>query len=836
MENTGRNKKYSKAKCTDCAAYEVKCIVSEDRKEACENCVKYKRTCVFKTSDPNTRIFFYGDHKPLPERYATPQGDTECCHTCVMRSRRVFGKDVVGDGEFPCSACKQLAEQRAGRMDKVDGVSGVTCARTKSDGSIEVHRLLKAKQKTYLEQYGHRQSRKPADDLDEAGETAMEYWSSSDDAALQPTNPPRKLGGLEGGRKKNTQSIEYSRSRKKRWQQDLDEVPEYTRDEYDNEEDELVHKKDFASLAFVSSLTLRTLKSISHTRPSCAASLLNTDPEPRTRAEALSGPEAAEWSEAMNEEYQSLVDNGTFEETPRPRYRKVLKSRWVFRRKRDAQNIIQRYKARGVGKGFSQVHGLDFDETYASVVKSSSYRLFFALQAKLGMKCRQIDIQTAFLHGDLEHEVYMEPLDGFPVAPGNVLLLKKSIYGLKQSPRQWYHKLRKYLESVGWRVSKFDQSVYIGPNLTFMTVYMDDIRIYAMEDEPIDRIVQQIGIRFKIKDLGEGDFYLGMHVHKNALGDIHVHQTAYIKERLQTYGFEDLRSAETPMDSNNKPRKHVGEPMSAKFQKHYQSVMGSLNYASIVSRPDISTAVGVLCRFNANPNNEHLAAAERVWGYLKEHPTDGLTYKRHVKGEPLNDLYIMSDADWAGCPDTRKSTSGYVVMLAGAPISWISKKQDCNALSSCEAEYIAGSIAAQEAIWCKNMINDLQIPGLEIDKVPFYVDNQSAIAVAKNPEHHNRMKHIENRMHFLRDCVQNGQIEIKWIPSKDNLADFLTKALPKDQHHRLKTMTGILPATCDNIEQHDNHDSDSINSSAFSDTSSEESEDDESQEDSESST
>jgi hypothetical protein len=140
----------------------------------------------------------------------------------------------------------------------------------------------------------------------------------------------------------------------------------------------------------------------------------------------------------------------------------------------------------------------------------------------------------------------------------------------------------------------------------------------------------------------------------------------------------------------------------------------------------------------------------------------------------------MSDKDWAGSLDDRKSTSGFVVMFAGAPVSWTSKKQDCNALSSCEAEYIAGSIAAQEAIWFKNMINDLEIPGIHVDSVPFYVDNESAIAVSKNPEHHNRMKHIENRMHFLRDYVQKGNIDIRWVPSKENLADFLTKPLAKD--------------------------------------------------------
>jgi hypothetical protein len=844
LKDTRKHKQYVDAsrKCKHCTVQMRKCERTQNGDGPCQLCISKKQTCIFATEDSKVKICFYGENESLPEIFSTPQDSVECCHNCSNRSKSGIGKNFVGDGAFPCNNCIEQATDL--RENTANRVKGVSCARTLPNGSVEICRLLKAKQPSFAERreiYGDKYSQRKIGNLDDAKEAALDYSSWDDETALQSTRSPTKLGD-QGGNRKKSKSVAQS-TKSKRPLQDLDHAPRYTRDEYDDDdEDATIHAKDFATLAFVNPLILQTLKSIQQLPPSCSAVLLDTDPEPRTRAEAMRSPEATEWDSAMKEEHKSLVDNDTWDVVPRPRNRKVLKSRWVFKRKRDAQNKVKRYKARGVGKGFTQVHGLDFDETYASVVKSPSYRLFFALQAKLGMKCRQIDIQTAFLNGDLEHEVYMEPLDGFPVGPGNVLRLKRSIYGLKQSPRQWYHKLREYLESIGWRVSDFDQSVYIGPDFTFMTVYVDDIRIYAMRDEQIEAIVQQMAERFQIKDLGEGDFYLGMHVHKNDKEEIHVHQTAYIKERLRKYGFEDLRPADTPMDSNNKPRKYEGEPMSTQFQRHYQSVMGSLNYASIVSRPDISTAVGILCRFNHNPNEEHLAAAKRVWAYLKGHPSDGLTYKRHVKGEELNDLYIMSDADWAGCPDTRKSTSGYVVMFAGAPVSWISKKQECNALSSCEAEYIAGSIAAQEAMWFKNMINDLHIPGLKIDQIPFYVDNQSAIAVAKNPEHHNRMKHIENRMHFLRDCVQNGNISIRWVPSKDNLADFLTKPLPKDQHHRLRSMAGILPATCDVVTQHEHdhheHDDEDVNSSAFSDTTTSEdseSEDSESEEDSDSS-
>ena len=182
----------------------------------------------------------------------------------------------------------------------------------------------------------------------------------------------------------------------------------------------------------------------------------------------------------MQEEYDSLLENKTWEVVDRPKDRKVLTGRWVFKRKLGSNGQIARHKARFVVRGFSQIYGLDFDETYASVVKSASYRILFALQARYGWKCHQMDIKTAFLNGDLEHEIFVEPPEGYPEARNRVLKLCKSLYGLKQAPRQWYFKLRAFLEENGWRVSNFDPSVFIKDNENLiMEVYVDDINIFG---------------------------------------------------------------------------------------------------------------------------------------------------------------------------------------------------------------------------------------------------------------------------------------------------------------------------------------------------------------------
>jgi hypothetical protein len=517
-------------------------------------------------------------------------------------------------------------------------------------------------------------------------------------------------------------------------------------------------------------------------------------PEPHNRKTALASTECNQWEQAMKEEYNSLLENKTWEVVDRPTNRKVLTSRWVFKRKLGSDGEVARHKARFVVRGFSQIYGLDFDETYASVVKSASYRILFALQARYGWKCHQMDIKTAFLNGDLEHEIFVEPPDGYPETGDRVLKLCKSLYGLKQAPRQWYFKLRAFLEENRWRVSNFDPSVFIKDDENLiMEVYVDDINIFGQQEDHIIAMKRQLASRFNMTDLGLCAYYLGMHVHQEANGDVHLHQESYIQQILNRYGLQDIHPRKTPMRTNPKLTKNDGPSKALDFQRRYQSKVGALNYAMVVTRPDIAEAVGVVSRFCANPTEEHMKAVDDIYAYLKYSPNLGLHFKRNCADR---ELHAYVDADWAGCPDTRRSTTGYVVKLAGSPVSWSSRRQRTVAMSTCEAEYVAGYKATQEIIWIQNMINDLRIKSLETTSTPLLIDNNAALKLTRNPELHDRTKHIELKYHFLREMTLSGRINTQRVSSKDNLADLLTKPLPRDTFEILINGLGMDRDSC----------------------------------------
>ena len=520
---------------------------------------------------------------------------------------------------------------------------------------------------------------------------------------------------------------------------------------------------------------------------SMAKAVTNFGPEPWDRRQALQQKDASDWIKAMQDEYNSLIENHTWEVVPRPTDRKVLSSRWVFKRKLGPDGTILKHKARFVARGFTQVYGLDFDETYASVVKAPSYRLLFALQALYGWKCHQMDIKTAFLNGDLDHEIFIEPPEGYPEAAGHVLRLLKSLYGLKQSPRQWYFKLRKFLEEHGWIVSAYDPSIFINREQDLiMSVYVDDILLLGQDERKINQMKATLASTFQMTDLGLCSYYLGMHVQHGKDGGVKIHQAAYVQQILERFGLQDIAPVKTPMKTNVKLMKHSGPPESLTFQRTYQSKVGSLNYAMVVSRPDIAYAVGVVSRYCANPNKQHMEAVDDIYAYLKGCPDLGLHYKHDSLG-----LTAYVDADWAGCRDTRRSTTGYVLKLSGAPISWSSRRQKTVAQSTCEAEYIAGYKAAQEIIWMQNLINELNLPGLQVNNTPLFIDNNAALKLSRNPEFHDRTKHIEMKYHFLRQVTLDGHINTKRVDSKNNLADILTKALPRDSFEALLRALGI---------------------------------------------
>ena len=512
--------------------------------------------------------------------------------------------------------------------------------------------------------------------------------------------------------------------------------------------------------------------------------------EPITLKEALVSPNAKEWQEAADLEYESLLENETWDLVDLPRERKAVGSRWVFRVKHHSDGRVERYKCRLVAKGYSQLYGADYDETFSPVVRFSSIRTLLSFAIQNNLHVHQMDVVTAFLNGHLEEEIYMEQPEGY-IKPGQehlVCKLKKSIYGLKQSPRCWSKAFTEFMMEIGFKQSTSDPCVFVRSRkeLEILAVYVDDLILITESTESMNELKVALKERYKMKDMGELSYILGISVIQDKKKNrVILHQKHYIEAILKKYGMDNANPVATPADANVKLIKSdgVSKPVD---QQAYQSMVGSLLYAAMATRPDIAQAVSAVSKFNANPDAAHLTAVKRILRYLKGTVNFALKYEQSDSGA----LIGFSDADWAGDQDDRRSTTGNVFLLNGGAVSWLSKKQATVALSTAEAEYIALSQAAQEGIWLKRLLSDL---GVEAMSTLILEDNQGAIAIAKNPVNHSRTKHIDIRYHYIRECVQNGQIELQYCPTNDMKADIFTKPLPRQKFEYFRGEIGLFP-------------------------------------------
>ena len=314
-------------------------------------------------------------------------------------------------------------------------------------------------------------------------------------------------------------------------------------------------------------------------------------------------------------------------------------------------------------------------------------------------------------------------------------------------------------------------------------VYVDDI-ILAGNESSIQRVKAALASAFDIKDLGKLNYFLGIKIERNSNNSIWIGQPAYIENLLVTLGMQDCKPVKTPVSAGNKLIKAT-EQDECIDQRQYQSAVGSLMYLAVSTRPDISYSIGSLARFNSKPTKEHWVALKRVLRYLKGTKDLGILYSKAEKDSCIG----YTDADWAGDQDDRRSISGYVFLLSGGAISWKSQKQRCVALSTAEAEYVAMSTATQEAIWLRQLI--AEITSSEETPILVYEDNQSAIAIARNPQFHGRTKHIDIRHHYVREEISKGTVTIQYCPSCDMAADILTKGLGSDSFSKLRLKTGL---------------------------------------------
>ena len=462
---------------------------------------------------------------------------------------------------------------------------------------------------------------------------------------------------------------------------------------------------------------------------------------------------------------------------PLPEGRKAVKSKWVFKKKADG-----RFRARLVAKGFTQIEGVDFDETFSPVARFESLQLLLALATLENWEIHQMDVKSAFLHGDLDEEIYMEQPQGFIVAGSEHLVcrLQKALYGLKQASRAWNLQFHGVLEELGFTRTYSDAGVYVchrheGGDALFVILYVDDITILGSSLDKINDLKKSLSSRYEMTDLGEIQSYLGVNITRDrASRTMDINQTDYIESVVERFGMRDSNPVYTPLPSGCEAHLVKNEDQASAAEiKQFQQIIGSLLYAQIGSRPDISFAVGRLSQYASNPTQHHFRLAKYVLAYLNTTKDLALHY---AGGNSGDGLHGYADSSW-GDQEDRHSTSGFVFILANAAISWSSRKQKTIAQSTTEAEYMSLCEASNQAMWYRTYLKEL---GYEVSSpIPLHCDNKGAVDLSQNPITGRRSKHITIKHHAIREYVAKQAIELVRTPTGEMLADGLTKSLPR---------------------------------------------------------
>jgi hypothetical protein len=484
------------------------------------------------------------------------------------------------------------------------------------------------------------------------------------------------------------------------------------------------------------------------------------------------------WQDAVNEELLKLQGLDTWEFTDLPDGKRPVGSKWVFTVKYTPTSLIDKFKARLVAQGFSQVPGDDFWETFSPTVRFESLRTLLAIGAYLDWEIHQTDVVSAYPRSVLHADVYMRPPKGLqPLRPGKVLRIKKSLYGLKQSGREWYLEACQGLGELGLYPIFADTCIFVRKDQKLIVgLYVDDMVILADDIQVIRDFKAGMAKRWDIKDLGEVKKILGLEITRDRTKrTIKITQTAYLDEILAEYGLTDAREAKTPSASQE-----ALEPTSVNDKladsDQYRRVIGRVLFLMRGSRPDVCFTTVRLSRYVAKPAERHQEGAMRILRYLKGTRTHGVTYSGL---ERVRRLEAYVDSDYAGDSTDRKSTYGSVFMLLGGPLAWNSKKQQSVSTSTMEAEYVALCQGGKEAVWFRELFRELgQVQFLgDSREVQMYSDNQGCIALAENPENHARSKHIDVQYHYTRQLIEYRKVTLTYCPTERMLADILTKPL-----------------------------------------------------------
>jgi hypothetical protein len=388
----------------------------------------------------------------------------------------------------------------------------------------------------------------------------------------------------------------------------------------------------------------------------------------------------------------------------------------------------------------------------------------------------QLDVKNAFLHGDLNEEVYMHPPPGVMVPDGHVCRLRRALYGLKQAPRAWFERFTSVVKAAGFTPSDHDPALFVHVSergRTLLLLYVDDMLITGDDNDYIVFVKERLREQFMMSDLGPLSYFLGIEVTMTSHG-YYLSQHKYLQDLIARSGLSDTRTATTPMELNLQLRPNDGTPLAD--PSRYRHIVGSLVYLTI-TRPDIAHAIHILSQFVSAPSSVHYAHLLRVLRYLRGTASQRLFY---AKSSPLQ-LHAYSDSTWASDPTDRRSVTGYCIFVGTSPIAWKSKKQSAVSRSSAEVELRALATTTAEIIWLRWLLADL---GVSCDNsTPLLCDNMSAIQIANNPIKHELTKHIGVDASFVRSHCQQSTIDLKYVSSELQVADFFTKAQTKE-HHR----------------------------------------------------
>ena len=492
---------------------------------------------------------------------------------------------------------------------------------------------------------------------------------------------------------------------------------------------------------------------------------------PSTFLQSKHSKHSQEWKKAIDSELRSLNDNNTYDLQVLPEGRKPISSRWIFNIKRDGTGNIDRYKARLVAKGFNQIYGVDYKETFAPVVSFNTVRFILSLAVRYDWPLYQMDVVTAFLNGDLEEDIYMSPPEGTNTPIGYVWKLKKAIYGLKQASRMWHKKIADFLKDLDFK-STYSEPCLFHKDGVIILIYVDDLVLTGYNIKGIDTLKEKLLKEFKMKDLGELSFFVGVMVERTE-SKIKISQRRYALDVLSRFSMENCKPAKVPLDPGMKKEfyKDNYELLSLIELKKYQKIIGSLIYLSVMTRPDLTFSTSLLGRFLQAPRTIHMKGAKQVLRYLRGSIDKFIAYDKESSNLfPLT--YV--DADLGGCIKTKKSTSGYIVYNSNGPILWKTERQSVTAGSTMEAEYIAAFEACNIIRWLKNLMEELDIP---TKKFKILEDNQPCIKYSNTPKFSKNSKHIALKYHLVRELVNNNTVELIYVSTDEQLADAFTKIL-----------------------------------------------------------